>query len=116
MNEIDQYIQNYTDEVQNLLKQVRNLIRELAPGAEECLTYGIPTFKTHVKTLVHFGAFKKHLGFYATPSGHEAFADELSKYKQGKGSVQFPLNKPLPFDLIRRMVAFRVNENQARAK
>lgn len=116
MNEIDQYIQNYPDEVQDLLKQVRNLIRELAPDAEECLGYGIPTFKTHGKALVHFAAFKKHLGFYATPSGHEAFADELSHYKQGKGSVQFPLNKPIPFDLIRRMVAFRIKENNAQAE
>jgi uncharacterized protein YdhG (YjbR/CyaY superfamily) len=116
MNEIDQYIQNHPDAVQALLEQVRNLIREQAPGAEECLSYGIPTFKTHGKALVHFAAFKKHLGFYATPSGHEAFARELSQYKQGKGSVQFPLNKPIPFDLIKRMVAFRVKENSSQAE
>ncbi|MGD9992628.1 MAG: iron chaperone [Salinivirgaceae bacterium] len=113
MNAMDQYIQNFPDEVQDLLKQVRSLIRELAPDAEECLGYGIPTFKIHGKALVHFAAFKKHLGFYATPSGHEAFAEELSHYKQGKGSVQFPLNKPIPFDLIQRMVAFRLKENSA---
>jgi uncharacterized protein YdhG (YjbR/CyaY superfamily) len=116
MNEIDHYIKNHPHEVQDLLKQMRYLIRELAPDAEECLSYGIPTFKTHGKALVHFAAFKKHIGFYATPSGHEAFAYELSQYKQGKGSVQFPLDKPIPFDLIQRMVAFRVKENSVQAE
>jgi uncharacterized protein YdhG (YjbR/CyaY superfamily) len=77
----------------------------------ESIAYGMPAYKINGKPLVYFAGYKKHIGFYATPSGHTEFADELSKYKQGKGSVQFPLDKPIPYELIRRIVAFRVNEN-----
>lgn len=79
--------------------------------ATEEIVYGMPGYKTNGKPLVYFAGYKNHIGFYATPSGHEAFQKELSKYKQGKGSVQFPLNQPIPFDLIEQIVRFRVDEN-----
>lgn len=90
---------------------MRNTILASAPGAEESISYGMPAYKINKKPLVYFAAFKNHIGFYATPSGHEAFAAELAKYKQGKGSVRFPLDKPLPLDLIGEIVAFRMVEN-----
>jgi uncharacterized protein YdhG (YjbR/CyaY superfamily) len=96
--------------IQARLHQIRTLVLELAPDVAEDLKYGIPTFILH-GNLVHYAAFKKHIGFYPVPSGMEAFKEELKVYKQGKGSVQFPLDQPLPLDLIRRMVAFRVAEN-----
>jgi uncharacterized protein YdhG (YjbR/CyaY superfamily) len=77
------------------------------------MAYGMPAYKLNKKPLVYFAGYKNHIGFYATPSGHEQFSKELSKYKQGKGSVQFPLDKPIPFDLIRQMVAFRAQENES---
>lgn len=83
--------------------------------ATEEIVYGMPGYKTNGKPLVYFAGYKNHIGFYATPSGHEAFQKELSKYKQGKGSVQFPLNQTIPFDLIEQIVRFRVEEN-ARTK
>jgi uncharacterized protein YdhG (YjbR/CyaY superfamily) len=111
MNPIDQYINTFPGEVQDRLKQVREEIRKQAPEAEESMSYGMPAYKLHGKPLVYFAGYKNHIGFYATPTGHEAFAGELSKYKQGKGSVQFPLNEELPLDLIRRIVEFRVGEH-----
>ncbi len=116
MNEIDQYIQNYPDEVQYLLKQVRSLIRELAPGTEECLSYGIPTFKTYGKTPMHFDAFKKHLGFLCHAFGVRSLCRRAFALQTGQRLVQFPLNKPIPFGLIRRMVAFPVKENSAQTE
>lgn len=107
---IDDYISGFPVEVQGLLQQVRLKIKELAPRAEETISYGIPTFKLN-GNLVHFAAFKNHIGLYPTPSGLEEFEKELSPYKQGKGSVQFPLDKPLPFDLIGKIVAYRVRKN-----
>jgi uncharacterized protein YdhG (YjbR/CyaY superfamily) len=89
-------------------------VLELAPDAEEGIRYGIPTFMLH-GNLVHYAAFKKHIGFYPVPSGVEAFKDELEPYKQGKGSIQFPHDLPLPLDLMRRMVGFRIEENVAKA-
>jgi uncharacterized protein YdhG (YjbR/CyaY superfamily) len=89
-------------------------IRQAAPGAEEAIKYQIPTF-TLEGNLVHFGAYKKHIGFYPTPSGIEKFQNELSAYEGAKGSVKFPLDKPVPFDLISRIVAFRVQENLDKA-
>ncbi|MFV0269258.1 MAG: iron chaperone, partial [Draconibacterium sp.] len=82
--------------------------------AVESIAYGMPAYKLNKKPLVYFAAYARHIGFYATPSGHQEFASELSVYKQGKGSVQFPIDEPLPTDLIRRIVAFRVKENMLR--
>jgi uncharacterized protein YdhG (YjbR/CyaY superfamily) len=113
---VDQYISSFPEEIQLLLTKIRKTIKENAAEAEESISYGMPAYKTNGKPLVYFSAFKSHIGFYATPTGHAEFADELSKYKQGKGSVQFPLNQPMPYDLIARIVIFRVKENQAKAK
>lgn len=111
---IDQYIADFPPEVQGILQTIRATIREAAPGATEAISYQMPTFKLH-GNLVHFAAYKNHIGFYPVPTGIEAFKDELSVYKQGKGSVQFPLDQPMPYDLIRRIVGFRVAENMAKA-
>lgn len=108
--DIDQYISIQNPEVQILLEQMRQTIKKAAPEAEEVISYGMPAFKYH-GMLVYFAAYKNHIGFYATPTGHSEFAAELSVYKQGKGSVQFPLNQALPLELISRIVQFRVEEN-----
>ena len=110
MNEIDQYILQFPEETRDILNKIRALIKENAPEAIESIAYGMPAYKLNKKPLVYFAAYKTHIGFYATPSGHDAFKEELSKYKQGKGSVQFSLNQPIPYDLIMRMVKFRVSE------
>ena len=110
---IDSYISAAPAEVRPILEEVRATIRKAAPGAEETIKYRLPTFVLH-GNLVHFGAFKNHIGFYATPGGHAAFRKELSAYEGAKGSVQFPLKEPMPLDLITRMVKFRVKENMAR--
>lgn len=110
MNEIDQYILQFPEETRDILNKIRALIKENAPEAIESIAYGMPAYKLNKKPLVYFAAYKTHIGFYATPSGHETFKEELSKYKQGKGSVQFLLNQPIPYDLIMRMVKFRVSE------
>lgn len=112
---IDEYIAGFPEDVQAILQKIRQTIRETVPNAEEAISYQMPTFKLK-GNLVHFAAFKNHIGFYPVPSGIEAFKDELSVYVQGKGSVQFPLDKPMPYDLIRRIVAFRVQENLAKAE
>ena len=106
--DIDEYISGFPKEVQKLLEEVRDIISKTAADAKEAISYGIPTFKLNGKNLVHFAAFKNHIGFYATPTGHEAFEKELSKYKQGKGSVQFPLDQPMPLELISKIVKYRV--------
>ncbi|MGE5654679.1 MAG: iron chaperone [Bacillota bacterium] len=93
-----------------MLNELRALIKAMVPGAAETISYAMPTFDLNGKHLVHFAAFRSHIGFYPTPSGIEAFEEELKSYKHAKGSVQFPLNQPLPLELIRRMVEFRVNE------
>ena len=113
---VEEYIETFPVEVQVLLEQVRSAIQTTAPEAVESISYGMPAYKTNGKPLVYFAGFKKHIGFYATPTGHAAFADELAKYKQGKGSVQFPLDKPIPLELIKRIVAFRVKQNAEKAK
>jgi uncharacterized protein YdhG (YjbR/CyaY superfamily) len=110
---IDAYLATFPEEVRNVLQKIRETIRKAAPEATESISYGIPTFNLN-GALVHFAAFKNHVGFYATPTGHAAFAEELSGYKEGKGSVQFPLYKHLPLDLVSRIVAFRVKENLAK--
>lgn len=106
---IDQYIADYSPEVGEILNQIRSCIKEAAPEAQEAISYNMPAFKQG-KVLVYFAAFKNHIGFYALPSGNVAFQQELSKYKVGKGSIQFPLSQPMPFELIKLMVAFRVEE------
>ncbi|SDX46117.1 iron chaperone [Paenibacillus sp. CF384] len=110
---IDDYIAQFSEERQEILTKLRQLIHDCAPSATEKISYQMPTFALN-GNLVHFAAFEKHIGFYPTPSGIERFKEELSPYKMAKGSVQFPLNKPLPYDLIKRIVVFRVNENQAK--
>jgi uncharacterized protein YdhG (YjbR/CyaY superfamily) len=112
MSPIDHYIETFPPEIQNHLLKIRALIQEIAPDAKESMAYGMPGYKTHGKPLVYFAGYKNHIGLYALPSGHEAYAAELACYKQGKGSVQFPLDKPIPFDLIERIVRFRYTENQ----
>lgn len=104
---VDEYIQGYDGEVRSRLEAMRKIVREAAPTADESIAYGMPAYKLGGKPLVYFGGFKNHVGFYATPNGHEAFAEEFSKYKQGKGSVQFPNNQPLPVDLIKRVINYR---------
>lgn len=111
---VDAYIAGFPGEVQELLQKVRTTIRKAAPDAEETISYQIPTFKLGGKPLVYFAAFKTHIGFYPTPTGVEAF-EELAAYASGKGKAKFPLPKPLPFDLIGKIVAFRVEENLAKA-
>jgi uncharacterized protein YdhG (YjbR/CyaY superfamily) len=112
---IDEYVAGFPRDVQEILENIRRTIREAAPDAEETIKYQMPTF-TLKGNLVHFAAFKAHIGFYPVPSGIEAFRSELSVYEGGKGSVRFPLDKPIPFDLIRRIVEFRVKENLQRAE
>jgi uncharacterized protein YdhG (YjbR/CyaY superfamily) len=112
---IDEYIAGYPKDVQEILEKIRLTIREAAPGAQEAISYQIPTFKLK-GNLVHFAAFKKHIGFYPTSSGIAKFANELSVYKNAKGSVQFPLDQPIPYELISRITRFRVQENLERAE
>jgi uncharacterized protein YdhG (YjbR/CyaY superfamily) len=116
MNEIENYIQQFPENVQEILQHMRKLIHDNAPNADELFAYGMPAYKLNKKPLVYFAAYKNHIGFYATPSGHSQFKVELSTYKQGKGSVQFPLNQPIPYKLIERIVKFRVKENNEKTK
>ena len=112
---IDDYILGFPPEIQDILQTLRKVIRESAPDAEEKISYRMPTFAQH-GNLVHFAALKHHIGFYPAPSGIEAFKDELAGFKGSKGAVQFPLDKPLPHELIGRIVRFRVAENHRRAE
>lgn len=109
--EIDQYIATFPKKVQARLTEIRQLVKSAAPNAIETISYQMPTFKLNNQNLVHFAGYKSHIGFYPVPSGIEKFKKELSIYKQGKGSVQFPLDKPLPLQLISNIVEFRVKEN-----
>ena len=113
---VEEYISAFPENIQLLLNKIRITIKETAPEAVESISYGMPAFKANGKPLVYFAGFKNHIGFYATPTGHEQFANELSNYKQGKGSVQFPLNNPIPFDLIKRIVEYRLKENLSKTK
>lgn len=112
---IDEYIAMFPDEVQVLLESLRQTIKDTVPLATEKISYQMPTFDLH-GNLVHFAAYKKHIGFYPAPSGIAAFQQELSKYKGAKGSVQFPIDQPLPLELISKIVAYRVNENMQKQK
>lgn len=107
---VDEYISEFAPDVQVRLQAIRQIVREAAPNAEEKISYKMPTYAQH-GNLVHFAAYQHHIGFYPAPRGIQAFQEELSKYKGGKGSVQFPLDQPLPEDLIRRIVEYRVKEN-----
>jgi uncharacterized protein YdhG (YjbR/CyaY superfamily) len=110
---MDEYINTFPDDVQRILNELRQAIKETAPEAQETINYQIPTFTLN-GNLVHFAAFKDHIGFYPTPSGMEVFKKELASYKGAKGSVQFPIDQPLPLPLIRRIVEYRVKENSER--
>lgn len=112
---IDEYIAQFPDDVQAILLSIRATIREAAPDAKEALRYGLPTFVWH-GNLVHFGAFREHIGFYPDPSGIDAFRAELAPYRTSKGAIQFPLGMPVPYDLIRRITEYRVQENLAKAE
>ena len=116
MENVDQYIDTLAVEIQKIVQEIRRIIKNEAPDCIESISYGMPAYKTFGKPLVYFAVYKNHIGLYATPSGHEQFSNELSKYKQGKGSVQFPLHSPIPFDLIQKIVAFRVKENNDKFK
>ncbi len=109
---VAQYIEQFPKEVQSRLHRIREIVVKNAPEATESISYGMPAYKTHGKVLIYFAAFKNHIGFYATPSGHSAFRKELADYKQGKGSVQFAMNEPLPVELISKIVIFRSVENK----
>jgi uncharacterized protein YdhG (YjbR/CyaY superfamily) len=107
---VDEYISAFPKETQTLLEKVRSSIRNKAPEAIESISYGMPAYKINGKALVYFAGYKNHIGFYATPTGHSEFANELSIYKQGKGSVQFPLDQTIPYELIERIVLFNVEK------
>jgi len=112
---IEEYISRFPKDVKRVLEKIRATIKKAAPDAKETINYQIPTFTLN-GNLVHFAAFEKHIGFYPTPSGIAKFKKELAKYKTAKGSVQFPLGDPIPYDIIRRIVIFRVKENLDREK
>jgi uncharacterized protein YdhG (YjbR/CyaY superfamily) len=112
---IDEYIATFPEYIQEILQKIRQAIKESAPQAQEAISYRIPTFKLN-GNLVHFAAFKDHIGFFPTSSGVDAFQKELSGYETSKGTIRFPLNKSIPFDLIRKIVKFRVKENLERKR
>ncbi len=112
---IDEYIKTFPEEIQVILEKIRQTIRKVAPEATEAISYQMPAFKLN-GNLVWFAAFKDHIGFYPIPSGVEAFKKEVSPFAAGKGTLQFPLNKPIPYDLIEKIVTFRAKENLARKK
>ncbi len=112
---IDEYIAGFPPDVQKILHKIRQTIRKAAPDAAETIKYRMPTFTLN-GNLVHFAAFKKHIGFYPTPSGTATFKKEIAPYHAAKGSIQFPLDEPIPYGLISKIVKFRVKENLARAR
>lgn len=114
-NPIDDYIATFPEETQLLLNQVREAIESVAIGAEQTIKYAMPTY-VYYGNLVHFAGYKNHIGFYPAPSGLNAFHSEISKYKNSKGAVQFPINEPMPLELIKKIVLFRVQENEAKRK
>jgi len=110
---VDEYIMSFPANVRPVLQKLRETVHEAAPEAEETISYQMPAFRQN-GVLVYFGGFKNHIGFYPTPSGTENFQQELSPYKAGKGSIRFPLNKPLPYDLVKKIVKFRLKENSSK--
>jgi uncharacterized protein YdhG (YjbR/CyaY superfamily) len=115
-NPVVDYISAFPEEIQKILHQVRTTIKKAAPDAGEKISYGIPTFTSDDRYLIYFAGFKKHISIYPAPRGKEEFKKELSLYKGGKGTVQFPIDKPIPFNLITRIVKFRLKENSEKAK
>ena len=113
---VDEYIKAFPKDVQSVLKRMRQTIKEAAPGAIETISYQIPTFKLNGKGLVYFAAFQSHIGFYPIHAGVEGFGKELSQYKQGKGSVQFPLDRPIPYDLVKKITRYRVEETAGKKR
>ena len=113
--DIDEYIASFPEDIQAILQKIRKTIRKAAPEATETIKYRMPTLTLN-GNLVHFAAFEQHIGFYPTPSGIEKFKKEIAKYKNAKGSVQFPLDEPIPYELIGRITEFRVKEQQAKGK
>lgn len=111
MKNIDEYIAQFPSDIQEILQKIRHIIKEVAPDAKEKISYGIPTFYLK-KNLIHFAAFKHHIGLYPTSSGISAFEKELNSYKNARGSVQFPLDKPIPYELIKKIAMFRVEESK----
>lgn len=111
---IDEYIAGFPEETQAILEQVRATVNKAAPDATEAISYAMPTLKLN-GNLVHYAAYKNHIGFYPAPTGTEEFKKELAVYKSGKGSVQFPINEPMPLALITKIVKFRVKENKEKA-
>jgi uncharacterized protein YdhG (YjbR/CyaY superfamily) len=112
---IDEYIEGFPPDVQKILERVRKTIKKAAPGAEEAMKYGIPTFVLN-GNLVHFGGYKEHIGFYPDPRGIDELKKELAPYQAGKGTLKFPLDRPIPFDLITKVVKLRVEQNLEKAK
>jgi len=112
---IDEYIATFPTKIQEILRILRNAIHLVAPSATEAISYGLPTFKLNGKNLVHFAAWKNHIGFYPTPSGTKVFQKELASYKVSKGAIQFPIEKSLPLSLIRKITAHRIKENAQEA-
>ena len=113
--DVDEYIAGFPDDVQKILKKIRTTIRKAAPKAEEKISYGIPTFTLNGRPFIYFAGFKNHVSVYPAPRGSAEFKKELAGYKGGKGTVQFPLDKPIPYELITRIVKFRIKENLKRA-
>jgi uncharacterized protein YdhG (YjbR/CyaY superfamily) len=112
---VEEYISGFPKEIQTILQEVRALIRKEVPDAEEMISYGIPTFKLKGQVLIYFAGYQKHISIYPAPRGNEMFKEELARYKGGKGTVQFPIGKPIPFDLIFRMLKFRLEESAKKA-
>jgi uncharacterized protein YdhG (YjbR/CyaY superfamily) len=114
--DMDEYIAGFPNDVQQVLERIRTTIRRAAPDAEETISYQIPTFTLNGRYLVYFAAYKKHIGLYPAPRGIEKFKKELSVYEGGKGTVRFPLDKPIPYALITKIVKFRVRKNLEEAE
>ncbi|KKR05807.1 MAG: hypothetical protein UT34_C0002G0314 [candidate division WS6 bacterium GW2011_GWF2_39_15] len=108
---VDEYIKNFPEDIQIRMRKLRKLIKDTIPGAVESISYKMPAYKINGKTLIYFAGYKNHIGFYPFPSGIEAFKKETSEYKTSKGAIQFPNNKPIPHDLVKRIVEFRVKES-----
>ena len=113
---VNEYILQFPQETKKIMQEIRTLIKKIGPDSEENISYGMPAYKTNGKPLVYFAGYKNHIGFYETPNAHENFKVELSEFKQGKGSVQFPLNQTMPYNLIIKIIKFKVEENKVNAK
>ena len=107
---IDDYIKTFPEDIQRILSKMRETVRKAAPEATEAISYGMPTFRLNGKNLVHFAAFKSHIGFYPTPTGITAFEKELAPYAKSKGTIQFSLDKPIPYDLVEKITAYMVRD------